>query len=50
MWLAPLVIAAWYWLLRNRLGGMRGAAIHAGIEWSEVGLLMVAVVLLAVVG
>lgn len=45
MWLAPLVIAGWYWFLQNRLGGMRGAAIHAGVEWCEVGLLVLAVVL-----
>ncbi len=50
MWLAPLVIAVWYWLLRNRLGGMRGAAIHAGVEWSELGLLMLAAVLLGLLG
>ncbi|MDQ6963519.1 MAG: adenosylcobinamide-GDP ribazoletransferase [Mariprofundales bacterium] len=49
MWLAPLVIAAWYWLLRNRLGGMRGAAIHAGIEWCEVALLILSVALLGLV-
>jgi len=50
MWLAPLVIATWYWLLRNRFGGMRGAAIHAGIEWCEVGLLIIAVALLGLLG
>jgi len=49
MWLAPLVIAAWYWMLSNRLGGMRGAAIHAGVEWCEVGLLILATLLLSVV-
>jgi len=50
MWLAPLVVATWYWLLRNKLGGMRGAAIHAGIEWCEVGLLLLAVSFLSLVG
>ncbi len=49
MWLAPLVIGGWFWLLQNRLGGMRGAAIHAGIEWCEVGLLILAVAFLGVV-
>lgn len=41
---APGVIAAWYAFLRVRLRGMNGDALGAGVELSESGLLLVAVV------
>ncbi|MDX8408911.1 MAG: adenosylcobinamide-GDP ribazoletransferase [Mariprofundales bacterium] len=50
MWLAPLVIGGWFWMLRNKLGGMRGAAIHGGVEWCEVGLMLLASALLGLIG
>lgn len=50
MWLAPLVIGGWFWVLRDKLGGMRGAAIHGGIEWCEVGLLLLVTTQLGLLG
>jgi len=40
---APLLILAWRAFLLNRLGGMTGDALGAGVEWLESGLLLVLV-------
>jgi len=43
MFAAPVVIAAWYGFVHTRLGGMNGDVLGAGIELSESGLLLLAV-------
>jgi adenosylcobinamide-GDP ribazoletransferase len=37
---APLIIAAWGWWLRVRLGGMTGDCLGAGVEVTEAALLL----------
>lgn len=45
--LAPLLIAAWGLFLRRRLGGQCGDALGAGIEVTELGLLLALAIRLA---
>lgn len=40
---APLVLALWWAFLRYRVGGMTGDCLGAGIEVSEIGLLLITV-------
>jgi len=40
LWLAGLVIYAWYWFLKYRIQGMNGDCLGAGIECSEIALLV----------
>ena len=40
---APLVLALWWTFLRYRVGGMTGDCLGAGIEVSEIGLLLITV-------
>jgi adenosylcobinamide-GDP ribazoletransferase len=41
--IAPLAVLAWGWFLKRRLGGMTGDCLGAGIEVTEVVLLLIVV-------
>ncbi|MDX8396166.1 MAG: adenosylcobinamide-GDP ribazoletransferase [Mariprofundaceae bacterium] len=40
LWLAPLIVWLWYVFLRDWIGGMNGDCLGAGIELTEVGMLI----------